>query len=84
MNEIEKEIHTFISTVLLGGEEIELDRDTPLLEYRILDSLNVEELMVHLHDTYGVLIEDAPPADWSTIGKLGDLVQARINERSAM
>ncbi|WP_328522945.1 acyl carrier protein [Kribbella sp. NBC_00359] len=78
MNEVDEEILKFISTILLEGEDIELDRDTPLLEYRILDSLNAEELIVHLHDVYGVLIEDVPPTEWSTISKLAALVQSRI------
>lgn len=78
MNDIERDIHQYIATVLLDGEEMDLELDTPLLEYRVLDSLNVEELLVHLAQTYGVLIEDRPPSSWSTIRKLADLVRQRM------
>lgn len=78
MNDIERDIHQYIATVLLDGEEMDLELDTPLLEYRVLDSLNVEELLVHLDQTYGVLIEDQPPSSWSTIRKLADLVRQRM------
>jgi geranyl diphosphate 2-C-methyltransferase len=78
LNDIERDIHQYIATVLLDGEEMDLELDTPLLEYRVLDSLNVEELLVHLAQTYGVLIEDRPPSSWSTIRKLADLVRQRM------
>ncbi|MEV4560814.1 acyl carrier protein [Kitasatospora sp. NPDC049285] len=77
MNDIERAIHRFIAESLLEDEEFELTVDTPLLEYRIIDSLSVEELLVHVHDTYGVLIEDLPPTDWDTIGKLARIIAAR-------
>jgi geranyl diphosphate 2-C-methyltransferase len=78
LNDIERDIHQYIATVLLDGEEMDLELDTPLLEYRVLDSLNVEELLVHLAQTYGVLIEDQSPSSWSTIRKLADLVRQRM------
>jgi geranyl diphosphate 2-C-methyltransferase len=80
MDDIEANLYEFISKVLLEGEEIDLELDTPLLEHRLIDSLNVEELMVHIHDQFGVLIEDQPPSSWGSIRKLGALVRSRTTE----
>jgi acyl carrier protein len=77
VDHIEKDLQRFVVETLLEGEEIEVELDTPLLEYRIIDSLNVEELMVHIHDQYGVAIEDVPPSSWGSIRKLAELVRSR-------
>ncbi|MCK2244208.1 MULTISPECIES: acyl carrier protein [unclassified Crossiella] len=76
MNETEKQLHQFIAEVLLPGEDIEFDADTPLLEYRLIDSLNVEQLMVHVEHTYAVSLERHTPSQWNTIRKMAALIQA--------
>lgn len=54
-DETAAQLLTFIRNSFLAGDpEGELDQDTPLLEYGILNSLNTAELLVFLRDDLGV------------------------------
>jgi geranyl diphosphate 2-C-methyltransferase len=80
---VEKKIHEFIANVLLEGEEIEFDQETPLLEYRLIDSLNVEELMIFVQDTFGFSLDDWSQSDWGTIRQMADLIRSHAAGGSA-
>jgi acyl carrier protein len=82
MDDIEKQLHAFIDDVLLEGEDIEFDADTPLLEYRLIDSLNVEQLMVHVDRTYGLTLEEHSPSSWNTIRKMAQIIHAGAAEKA--
>lgn len=80
MDDIEKNLHVFIDEVLLEGEDIEFDVDTPLLEYRLIDSLNVEHLMAHVEKEFNFSMEEQPPTSWNTIRKLAELIRSNPAE----
>lgn len=77
MDDVEQKIHDFIAMVLLEGEEVEFDEHTPLLEHRLIDSLNAEELTIYIEQNFGVSLSDRPHKDWKTIRKMRDLIQAK-------
>ncbi|TMR02598.1 acyl carrier protein [Actinomadura soli] len=57
--QIYTELRAYVSTNFLeGGEVEELNRDTPLLEWGVLNSMNTSILMSHIRDRFGV---DVPP-----------------------
>ncbi|WP_433325196.1 acyl carrier protein [Spirillospora sp. CA-294931] len=57
--DIYTELRAYVSGNFLEGAEIdELDRDTPLLEWGVLNSMNTAVLMAHIRDRFGV---DIPP-----------------------
>ncbi|MFO0605578.1 MAG: acyl carrier protein [Polyangiales bacterium] len=51
---LEQDILTYIARELLDGRGAGLDRDTPLLEWGVLDSLSMMELIDHVHRTFRV------------------------------
>ncbi|MFE3782671.1 hypothetical protein ACFXPA_31345 [Amycolatopsis sp. NPDC059090] len=75
LDSVETSLHRFVDQVLLSGEDVEFDAETPLLEYRLIDSLNVEHLMAHVEDVYGFSMVDHPPSSWNTIRKLAGLIR---------
>ncbi|GGL99828.1 MULTISPECIES: methyltransferase domain-containing protein [Micromonospora] len=76
MDDIERAIHGFIANVLLEGEDISFDEHTPLLEHRLIDSLNVEELIAFIESTYSVTLSDWPHSKWETIQNMAGLIHA--------
>ncbi|MFI2650789.1 acyl carrier protein [Micromonospora fulviviridis] len=76
MDDIERAIHDFIADVLLEGEDISFDERTPLLEHRLIDSLNVEELIAFAESTYSITLSDWPHSKWETIQNMAGLIRA--------
>ncbi|MEU7476494.1 methyltransferase domain-containing protein [Lentzea sp. NPDC042327] len=75
MDDVERAIKDFVAEVLLEGEHVEFDEHTPLLEHRLIDSLNVEELLVHVEQTFAVSLSRWPHSDWKTIHAMGELIR---------
>ncbi|MEO3781285.1 methyltransferase domain-containing protein [Micromonospora sp. B11E3] len=75
MDEIERVIHGFVAEVLLEGEDISFDERTPLLEHRLIDSLNVEELIAFVESEYSITLSDWPHSKWETIESMAGLVR---------
>lgn len=79
-SEIERELLAFISRELLRGEGGDLDTQSPLLEWGVLDSLNLVNLVAFLQERFGVTVPgDAINAEnFGSIGAIRALVQ-RLN-----
>ena len=83
-SEIERELHAFISRELLRGEGGELDNQSPLLEWGVLDSLNLVTLVNFLRERFAVNVPgDAINAEnFGSISAIRALVQ-RLNGAAA-
>ncbi|MFY1625627.1 acyl carrier protein [Micromonospora sp. WMMD723] len=57
---LEQDLHQYITENLLGdARESQLSSDTPLLEWGVLNSLNLVRLLAYIRDGFGVAV---PPA----------------------
>lgn len=57
--EILDSLKSYVSNVLLDGEDIGLDASTPLLEWGIINSIEMARLVTFIQDRFGVEV----PAD---------------------
>jgi acyl carrier protein len=58
MEEIEKDVHSFILNEFLPGEDpAELTPTTPLITGGILDSITTLKLVVYLEEHFGITVE---------------------------
>jgi acyl carrier protein len=55
-SEVERQIREYIVAERLGGDGAELTADTPLLEWGVLDSLSVVELMTFVEQRFGITV----------------------------
>ncbi|MGA8117475.1 MAG: acyl carrier protein [Actinocatenispora sp.] len=79
-DEIAARLLSFIRDSFLNGDpEGELDENTPLLEYGILNSLNTAMLIAHMSDEFGVVVPlgDVTPATFRTVGSLSAMLYDR-------
>ena len=51
-----KALDGFIRDKVLGGEDVAIDEDTPLLEWGILTSLTTTELLAYVQSNFGITI----------------------------
>ncbi len=60
----------------LGQEFEEIDRDTPLLETGILDSILIQSLLAFIEDEYQILLpaEEVRPERFGTIGGMAEVI----------
>lgn len=74
--EIEKRIQEFIAREMLTGQGNDLDRATPLLEWGILDSLNMLTLTSFLENSFSIRVpaEETRPENFSTVASLAEMV----------
>lgn len=82
INSIIKELEEYVRTGFLDGDEAsELTETSPLLEWGVLNSLNIAQLISFVHQRYGV---DIPP-DRITGRYFGDIrsVAGLVDELSA-
>ncbi len=59
MNDIEQPIIEYISGVVAETGGVPVDRDTPLLEAGVLDSINLVRLVQFLEERFKISISDA-------------------------
>lgn len=76
---IEHTITHYIASQILAGDRTGLDAQTPLLEWGILNSMEVLGLVDFLEDTFGIEIgaEDLRPHNLSDIAAIAALVRTR-------
>jgi acyl carrier protein len=58
--EIETELAAFIANEILNSKTTELDAETPLLEWGIIDSMSMINVLGFIEQRFGV---DVPPQD---------------------
>lgn len=78
------EVKDYIRTDLLGEPEAELALDAPLLEWGLLNSLNISRLIVFVNDRYGVEVppEQVVGRNFQNIGAVADMVVSLPSEAS--
>jgi len=77
MEDIQKDVHTFILTEFLPGEDpSELTETTPLITGGILDSITTLKLVVYLEERFGITVEahEAGVEHLDSIKQIADLV----------
>ncbi len=77
MEDIQKDVHTFILTEFLPGEDpSELTPSTPLITGGILDSITTLKLVVYLEERFGITVEahEAGVEHLDSIQQIADLV----------
>lgn len=77
MEDIQKDVHTFILTEFLPGEDpSELTPTTPLITGGILDSITTLKLVVYLEERFGITVEahEAGVEHLDSIQQIADLV----------
>lgn len=68
-SEVLASLKGFISREILDGKDIGLDGSTPLLEWGIINSMEMARLVSFIHDRFGVEV----PGDRITIAYFKDL-----------
>lgn len=58
--EIIERLREYLAKDVLGGKDIGLDETTPLLEWGIINSLEIVRLLAFIHRQFGI---DLPPAE---------------------
>lgn len=59
-DQIADELERYVRTTFLDGDDDELSRTTPLLQWGVLNSMNTALLLTHIRDDMGVVV---PPTD---------------------
>jgi acyl carrier protein len=69
-----------IARELLEGQDVGLDRETPLLELGLIDSMSIRMIIKRVSDVFGVTIpvNALTPDNFRTLGTIGSLV-ARLD-----
>jgi len=67
--EVEGQLREYIATARLGGDDSELESQTPLLAWGLLDSLSVAELVTFIEERFSVTV----PAEQVTAANLETL-----------
>jgi acyl carrier protein len=77
MNQAEQLLRTYIVKEILDGEDNGLDRDTPLLEWGLLNSMEMTRLIGFIGGQLGVQIPAAEvfPENFVSIGAIASLVE---------
>jgi len=74
--EVIQQLHGFVAEQFLGGDAAELTPETPLLEWGIIDSLGIAQLVAFISERLGVNIPAAEltPGNLASLRALADLV----------
>lgn len=81
-SDIVQQLQDYIAQSILHGKDIGLDEQTPLLEWGILNSIEVMRLLTFINERFHINI---PPgklvvSNFSTIDSLTKVVEASITE----
>jgi acyl carrier protein len=76
--EIIQDLRIYVSEQILDGEDVGLEATTPLIEWGILNSMEIAQLVAFIHDTFAVDVPvDAVTLDnFKDLDSLAKLVQA--------
>jgi len=66
----------FVADKILEGQADELDATTPLLEWGVLNSLEMTKLLAHIERTYGIRVgaEHVHPGNFGDLNAISSLV----------
>src|SRR5262249_10574493 len=74
---VEEEIKAFIAREILSGhDEVALDLDYPLIEEKVLDSMDIQRLVAFVESQFGVTVVDDAllPENFATIRAIARMV----------
>jgi acyl carrier protein len=73
----EEDLIAYINEEILQGHSVDLDPTTPLLELRIIDSVNLVMLTKHIKDRFGVKIPSSllTPENLKDVRSMAQLVE---------
>jgi acyl carrier protein len=79
-SEISEALKGFIIDEILHGDGADLDEDTPLLEWGVIDSLAMVALLGFIQKTFGVRVPDAEvvPRNFHSIAAMQRLVVREV------
>jgi acyl carrier protein len=85
LDQVEDKIRHFIAMTVLLGQDDGQNSETPLLEWGIINSMEMKRLMRHLHAEFGVSVspEDVVADNFRSIRAIAVLV-ARLHERDPL
>lgn len=77
MEAVQAVLHRYINETLLDGNSDELDANTPLLEWGVIDSLSMVDLLAFIEREFGVHIadEDVLPENFATLRAIARLIE---------
>jgi clorobiocin biosynthesis protein CloN5 len=77
--EIEAEVVQFIGAQLLSGDDAGLNRTTPLLEWGLINSMEMKQLVGFLERRFAVSIagQDVVAKNFRSVESIAELVRAR-------
>jgi len=77
--EIEAEVVQFIGVQLLSGDDAGLNRTTPLLEWGLINSMEMKQLVSFLEQRFGVRIagQDVVAKNFRSVESIAELVRVR-------
>jgi len=67
--EIIQDLRIYVSEQILDGEDVGLEASTPLIEWGILNSMEIAQLVAFIHDRFSVDV----PVDAVTLDNFKDL-----------
>jgi acyl carrier protein len=81
---IARDLRQYIADEILEGKDEGLDEEAPLLEWGIINSIEISKLVARVLRTYGVRMasKDIQPANFETIRALSEFVHSRISADS--
>jgi acyl carrier protein len=76
-------LEDFVSQELLGGEDVGLDVETPLVDWGVIDSFKLVVLITYISDTFHIEVPDAErhPDNFQNLTTIAGLL-ARLDGRS--
>lgn len=82
MSKHSREIRNFIVGNFLFGEEEGLEGDTSFLEWGIIDSTGILELVTHLEETYNINVADTElvPDNLDSINSVASYLEKKLGE----
>lgn len=69
-------LREYVARVLLHGEDNGLAADTPLLEWGVIDSLSLAELLTFIEQRFSIQVaeEEVTPEHFQSLGALSELL----------
>ncbi len=73
------ELRNYIASEILEGQDDGLDNETPLIEWGVINSIEISKLIVRIHRDYKVRIEprEIHPENFKNIIAISSLVRAK-------
>ena len=78
---IEEQIREYIvQTLLFGDNNIRFDNDTSFLQKRVIDSIDILQLVIFVEKTFNLVIdeEEITPDNFDSVNKLAHYIRLKV------